>query len=55
MRKEDVDKIVKDLIEEGWTGKSNKDFKEKLIGGYSHDQVERVRARYNYIKNNPRP
>lgn len=49
MRKHNVDKIVKDLIQSGWKGKTHRDFKEKLGDEYSYDQIERIKARYNYI------
>ncbi len=52
MRKYDVDKLVTSLIQSGWQGKTHKDFKEKLGGEYSYDQIERLRLRYKYIKNN---
>lgn len=49
MRKDNVDKIVKDLMQSGWKGNTHKDFKEKLGNGYSYDQIERIRVRYKYI------
>ena len=49
MQKSDVDKLVAMLLEEGWKGKTHKDFAEKLGDGYSHGQIERIRARYKYI------
>ncbi|MCI9079977.1 MAG: hypothetical protein HFH68_13845 [Lachnospiraceae bacterium] len=49
MQKGDVDKIVALLLEEGWQGKSHKDFAEKLGDVYSYGQIERIRARYKYI------
>lgn len=49
MRKYDIDKVVKDLIQSGWVGNTHKDFKERLGDEYSYDQIERVRARYKYI------
>lgn len=49
MRKNEVDRTVKTLLDEGWVGKSYKDFENRLGGLYSHDQIERIRARYRYI------
>lgn len=49
MRKDNIDKIVNDLIKSGWRGKTHSDFKEKLGEEYSYDQIERIRVRYNYI------
>ncbi len=49
MQKSDVDKLVAMLLEEGWQGKSHKDFAERLGNGYSYGQIERIRARYRYI------
>lgn len=55
MRKDDIDNIIKNLIQSEWKGSTHKDFKEKLGEEYSYDQIERIRARYKYItkdKNN---
>ncbi len=49
MQKSDVDKIVARLLEEGWQGKSHKDFADKLGEEYSYGQIERIRARYKYV------
>ncbi len=49
MSKDNIDKIVKDLIQNGWKGTTHNDFKEKLGDEYSYDQIERIRVRYNYI------
>ena len=49
MYKSDVDKIVNELLAEGWNGKTHKDFAEKLGYAYSYGQIERVRVRYLYI------
>ncbi|MDE6615598.1 MAG: hypothetical protein K2K35_03455 [Lachnospiraceae bacterium] len=49
MQKSDVDKLVAMLLEEGWQGKSHKDFAEKLGDRYSYGQIERIRTRYKYI------
>ncbi len=50
MFREDVDRIVKELLEEKWEGKDKKDFYEKFGGKYSRDQIERIRVRYSYLK-----
>lgn len=52
MQKKDVDNIVNILLQEDWIGKTHKDFEKKLGKGYSYDQVERIRMRYMYIKEN---
>ena len=49
MQKSDIDKIVARLFEEGWQGKSHKDFAVKLGEEFSYGQVERIRVRYRYL------
>ncbi len=50
MRKKEIDNIVNSLFEENWHGESISEFTQKFDGQYSHDQIERIRSRYLYIK-----
>ena len=50
MRKKEIDDIVNSLFEENWHGESIAEFTQKFSCKYSHDQIERIRSRYLYLK-----